>query len=176
MSKLKLCKHCETEKELSEFSKHAGCKFGVNSKCKECVKSYYKKYYSENKQKILKSNKEWYENNKDLHQQFVKDWSYNNPDKIRKIHKRYRDKNKDKICYWSAKRRSRMKNSTLENYLDEVKEIYKKCTFINMMCYRKYEVDHIVPLQGKNVCGLHVPWNLQILTKEDNIKKGNKYE
>lgn len=68
----------------------------------------------------------------------------------------------------AAKRRANKLNATPKwADLQRIKEIYDNCP-------EGYHVDHIIPLQGYNVCGLHVETNLQYLTEKENLSKGNK--
>jgi hypothetical protein len=63
---------------------------------------------------------------------------------------------------------------TKENEL-QIKAMYTLASSLNKSTGVQWHVDHIIPLQGKNVSGLHVPWNLQILPASINRSKGNKF-
>ena len=88
----------------------------------------------------------------------------NNLEHIRK-YERSRDRRFDVMKRYTAK----LQRTPLWADLNKIKEIYDNCP-------EGYEVDHIIPLQGKLVSGLHVPDNLQYLTKSENCSKGNHYE
>lgn len=70
---------------------------------------------------------------------------------------------------WSAKTARKINAEPKWVNQDELARIYKNRP-------DGHHVDHIVPLKGKNVCGLHVPWNLQYLPALENIRKKNRFD
>tara|TARA_R100000541_G_C1879440_1_gene82084 strand:+ start:444 stop:905 length:462 start_codon:yes stop_codon:yes gene_type:complete len=73
-----------------------------------------------------------------------------------------------------GKRRSKQDKSTFAGYDEEIKNFYWLARDLKAVTGEEYHVDHIVPINGKNVCGLHVPWNLQVLPADINMSKGNR--
>jgi len=54
------------------------------------------------------------------------------------------------------------------------REIYKRAEYLRSIG-RDVQVDHIVPIKSEIVCGLHVPWNLQIISTQENLRKSNNW-
>jgi 5-methylcytosine-specific restriction endonuclease McrA len=109
---------------------------------------------------------------------YVKNYLVNNKKILIARKKLWVARNKDKACAQVAKRKAAKLNRTPPWLTDaeffEIDCIYQYAASLNSLGLR-HEVDHIVPLQGAKVSGLHVPWNLQVLTLEDNRRKGNSY-
>ena len=92
----------------------------------------------------------------------------------------YRQANKGKINFLCSMRKKVVKQRT-PIWLSPFDRLKIKCYYsVAAMLARNnkepWHVDHIIPLQGKLVSGLHVPNNLQFLRGVDNVRKKNKFE
>ena len=94
--------------------------------------------------------------------------------------KNWRSNNRDKANALYALRRASKKNATppwlTKQDKDEILELYTICQMFKLYTGQEYHVDHIVPLRSKNVCGLHIPCNLRIISAFENLSKSNKFD
>ena len=117
-----------------------------------------------NREKHRASTKAWYEANKE--------------EKLAK-NKAWAQVNKDKVNAFAAKRRAARINRTpswlTKEDLGKIKELYKEAQKLREETGEEWHVDHIIPLQGENISGLHVPDNLQVIKATENKSKNNRY-
>ena len=138
---------------------------GVRGSCKDCDNKLKKTYRVTNREKLIESKKLDYQQNKDHYLANKKE---------------YRQANKGKINYLVALRKKVIKQRTplwLSNFDKlKIKCIYSVAAMLTRDNKEPWHVDHIIPLQGEKVSGLHVPSNLQWMRGPENIGKKNKFE
>lgn len=144
---------------------------------KEKKREYDRLYRTKNKDRIKKAKAKYYQDNKDECDRKSKLWSEDNREKSREIKLRYNKSNPDVMAKAKTKRRNAERKCVPEwSETHKIKTVYKKARWLGTLTGKKYHVDHIIPIQGDNVCGLHVWSNLQILEDSINCSKGNRHD
>jgi len=159
-----ICTRCKEDKETSNFYKDKERKTGFYPLCKICCKQDYYKNYDV----IRARQKVYHHKNKEVLLP-----------KMKERNKKWRQENKDKNTAKAAKYRA----SKLQAYVkwankEKIDYFYRLAKTLTELSggFVKHHVDHIVPLKGKDVCGLHVEHNLQVLIDKHNLTKSNKTE
>lgn len=142
------------------------------------IKEYQKKSHAKHIKRIKQYSSDYYIQNKEAINIKNAKWKELNRDKIKKRNDEYLKENQSDYNARTAKRTAHKLQATpswlTKEQYNEIKLIYKKAKLLTIETGVIHHVDHIIPLQGKTVRGLHVPWNLQILEASENIRKGNK--
>jgi hypothetical protein len=175
MEKSKVCTKCGIDKPYSHYAKDSRALSGTQSSCKSCQaawnvankdkkKATWDAYKEKHKEAIAAKNAALYQKNKETYLLVKKQWYQNN---------------KGRKNFLTAKRRAQMLKATpqWDEELNELvlSEAYKLAKLRENVTGIKWHVDHIVPLQGKTVCGLHVWNNVQVITAAENQKKLNTW-
>jgi hypothetical protein len=164
------CNLCQKLHPISNYSKKNPnqCRVCLNVRAKEWrernsdyTKQYGKRYRENNLEGVRAGRRRAREVRKDYYLQASRDWRKNNPDKQAKNSASRRKGIKQASPLWANQKYISM-------FYQLAKEEEKRLGV-------KIHVDHIVPLKSKYVCGLHNEFNLQLLTREDNLKKFNRF-
>lgn len=148
----------------------------------EAVKKTARKWYANNAVLAYERNVEWHKQNPQATKRY-NEQATNTPAK--RAYKSLKSamwakKNPDKANALKAKRRASKMQRTpawlTEAHFKAIRDIYMQASQLSKTTGVLHHVDHIVPLQGKIVSGLHVPWNLRVVTATVNLTKNNKLE
>ncbi len=143
------------------------CTYRSSRKWQKENGDYFRKYTADNAEKIREQNNNWVSRNRDAERIRSRinagTWKANNPAKVKAGNMRRAGLCEKATPKWLT-----------EDQWSEMNAAYKERDRLTKETGLKHHVDHIVPLQGKNVCGLHVPWNLQVIPATENLIKGNK--
>lgn len=143
----KKCNHCDEVKAFSEFRKKSDTRDGYQPNCRDCAN------------RICKANRPQYKA------------------RIDATYRVWCTANRDKRTATSAKRRAKKLQAT-PSWADHeaISAVYSEAQRLQALLGVPLHVDHVVPLQGELVCGLHVETNLQIIPATLNRKKSNKFK
>lgn len=152
----------------------------VKGSCLECVKEDWAVDNERRKGKpktgaAIAAGRRYYEKNREA---VIARASARPAEEKRRNRAEYKDRNVDIVRADTSVRKRRHREATPKWLTKEerlqMRNLYVRARKMTELTRERYVVDHIVPLRGEEVCGLHVPWNLRVVTQDENLKKSNK--
>lgn len=202
---MKTCNKCGESKPLDAFSKNKTSPDGLNYKCKACdsayqaeryktkaeqIKANAKRWAAENPDRKKENHAKWREENNEYRKQYQREWWAANAEAQRQKQAEWRAANKEFIAKRNAewrhnnpgkdlalsrgKKAAKLKRTPRWADKAAIAGIYEEAAR-RRASGEDVHVDHIIPLQGKTISGLHVHWNLRIVSAAENLAKRNKY-
>lgn len=187
---MKLCSKCKVEKLFEFFAKSGKSKDGHQGWCRDCINFARRKpilpqdvvvaQLEARRLERLEKKKAYYVKNREAHRQRMAENYIAKQDEYKARSAHWKSQNRDK---WNAKCMERYvaKLRSRPTWLSEddkwlIEQAYDLAKTREKVCGGKWHVDHVVPLRGKTVSGLHVPWNLQVIPASVNCSKRNTWK
>ncbi len=162
----KICKGCNLNLSFTQFNKHSTTKDGLRSKCINCRRIEHITYRQNNPEKMKDYDKRKLKRPISREKRRVRD-------------RKYREKHREYLNSYFSMRRGMERQATPlwlnKEEILEISELFIICKMFKIYTGEEYHVDHIVPINNKKVCGLHVPWNLTVISEKENKSKSNKF-
>jgi hypothetical protein len=188
----KTCSKCGEEKPLSEFGKRKDRPDGLQYHCKACKSASNSDHYKANAEKVKATTAKRAVEKKEEIRVYRKKYEKENAERIAArqrarreemaderaaYHRKYRQENKSTVNALSRAYKARKIKRT-PSWANEqvIRAFYEEAARLEQETGIKYHVDHIIPLQGELVSGLHVENNLQVIPANENLSKSNHYE
>lgn len=144
--------------------------------CRPCEQAKNKAYREANPERFLQAERKSRAKYRKENYARTREWWKANPEKTKAYGKKWQENNPDKMrALWASRHAAVGKASVDWRDTNKMREFYFAADFLGMVTGDWYHVDHIVPLRGKTVCGLHWEGNLQVLPASENVRKGNRH-
>jgi len=181
-----MCTKCKQDKPAADFYANKRMKDGLNTFCIECHKAdnvarkAVKRATPAFHAAEIAYKKEYRSRTETVRAAYMSQWRSLRKEHVLTYSKSYRDTHKARYNFLCQKRKIALLQRTpawlTTDDLWIIEEAYTLAQLRTDVLKVKFHVDHIIPLRGKKVSGLHVPTNLRVIPARENQQKTNKFE